>query len=785
MVPTIRYPTGPITPHGAYHILHDRIPQMSLRAYDDSIVFHLMGGLAIPNTLEPESVRVQGITGLIPPWRMIDQKGATQDGTTFVDALYDPIEVNLDVMCKGRNPTYLRQLVGYLLASLDAKQESELSFTTHQLGRWWAKLRWYHAPDDKVDGVSTCRQPVGLRLRADSGFWQSYPNVSSFAFAYEDFTDTFGVDYSSEQSLGPNWPLYYTGSGIGFLYANGDQAVWNDDPDRLFFTGTRRVVNGPYVGHSTATDTQIVDITVDNSPEWSLGAGAASDIWGRMGRTVGNIWDGNGIRARIGSGYIRISRFNNFAETVLHEHLELVAPLLGEKFTLKCGDGALGARHFALLRNDVAIMSVTEAGTGSLLGASYRGVGFGMQGGAAIISQATPAEVRKIEVDGATLDNFDTGYATTLGPNWPQYYEQIGDVYGDSYCHAAAGHAVWVDNSGTDTQEVVAGPYDDGVFSGTDTDNQVVNMVMGSFQEFGFPEGAANDLWARMSRDVNGKWNGNGIRMRIENNIVKLSRFNNFAQTVMASRIILIPPIPGEKFTLIAGFEGNTRQFKVLRNGAQLLDHVENGTGSLLGPDYRGVGFGVQAGASLLAQATPAQLRKVSAGDNSTVSQTGWLQRFNIGDQPFWDRYTVFGPGTFRFGNGPGSEDMVEFGPVEAGQILQIRTDPRKRGVIDMTTVPSTPQQLDLWQNVIDDFLTFAYGNNWPPLREQIESAYGIVLPQGNPYSLLHGRFSNPIPAKSPGNPAVPYYVKVEIDNGDASSMVIASGTPLRRSPIW
>jgi len=784
MTPTWTYPTPPITPHGAYHLLHDRIPQLSLRAYDDSIVFHLMGGLAIPNTLQPESVRVVGITGLVPPWRIIDQKGATQDGTTFVDALYDPIEVNLDVLCKGRDPAYTRQVVGHLLASLDAKQESELSFTTHQLGRWWAKLRWYHPPSDKMDGIQTCRQPLGLQLRADNGFWQTYPNVANFAFTYEDFTDTFDTDYSAEQSLGPNWPLYYTGSGVGFLYANGDQAVWNDDPDRIWFTGTRRVVNGPYVGHSTATDTQVIDITIDNTPEFALGAGAANDMWGRMGRT-GSTWDGNGIRGRVGWGYVEISRFNNFVETLLRREVMLIPPVVGEKFTLACGHATLGSRRFAVLRNDVETMSVVESGTGSLLGAAYRGVGFGMQGGAAVITQATPAEVRKIEVDGATLDNFDTNYATTLGSNWPQYYEQIGDIYGDSYCHSASGHAVWVDNSGTDTQELVAGPYDDGVFSGTGTDNQVVNMVMGSFQQWGFPQGAANDLWARMGRDGNGKWDGNGIRMRMENNIVKLSRFNNYAQTVMAWRLILIPPFPGEKFTLIAGYEGNTRQFKILRNGGTLLDHVEQGTDSLLGASYRGVGFGMQAAAAPFSQVTPANVRKVSAADNTTVSQSGWIERVNIGDQPFWDRYTVFGPGTFRFGNGPGSTDLVEFGPVAAGQVFQIRTDPRKRGVVDMTSEPSTPQQLNLWQKAIDDFFSFAYANNWPVLRTQIESVFGIVPPQGNPYSLLRGRFSNPIPAKSPGNPAVPYYVKVEIDDGDASSMVIATGTPLRRAPIW
>lgn len=181
---------------------------------------------------------------------------------------------------------------------------------------------------------------------------------------------------------------------------------------------------------------------------------------------------------------------------------------------------------------------------------------------------------------------------------------------------------MWVDDPldlfFTGTRDAVIGPYKD--FS-TDTDNQVVNMVFGSFQEWSFPQGAANDLWARMGRDASGNWNGTGIRMRIENNVVKLSRFNGFAQTVMAFRVILIPPIPGEKFTLIAGFEGSSRTFKVLRNGTELMSHVENGTASVMNATHRGVGFGMQAGRAVLTQATPAAIRKVSGGDNSTVTQ--------------------------------------------------------------------------------------------------------------------------------------------------------------------
>src|SRR4029079_5779465 len=119
LAPLKRYPANPITPHGFHHIIRDTIPQVALQSYDDTVVFNLMGGLAIHDVNTPERVNIVNIKGLIPPWRTVDQKGATQDGTTFVDALYDPAEVELDVMCKGRNPMYTRRVYRDLIASID------------------------------------------------------------------------------------------------------------------------------------------------------------------------------------------------------------------------------------------------------------------------------------------------------------------------------------------------------------------------------------------------------------------------------------------------------------------------------------------------------------------------------------------------------------------------------------------------------------------------------------------------------------------------------------------
>lgn len=782
MTPKVRYPSGPVTPHGAFNILRGRIPMMGLNSHDGTVVFNLMGGMAIPDRQNPERVELKGLKGLIAPSQTIDLKGATQDGVTFVDALLDPAEVELETVVHGRDPQYARKVYNHLISSIDERQTSELWFFTQELGRWWANVRWFKGAPPNPMNPSRKRQDVSLRLRADTGCWQSYPNIGSFEFEYETMTDTFTTDYSEQQNLGPNWPLYYTGNGIGFLQAKDDQARWEDDPGSIFFTGTKRAVIGPYAGHNTAADYQEVSITFDSTPEFTVGSGAANDIWGRMGRDVDGNWDGNGIRARLGWGYIEIYKFVNFIGTRMTHNFDLIPPLAGETYTLECGADGI-TRKFKLKKGAFTLLSVTESALGvqSMVGADYRGAGFGMQGGASVITQATPGQIRQFVVDGDVIDTFGTDIPVGLGASWPIYYEGRGEAY----VSADSGEAVWIDDNGTEDQDVVAGPYRE---FATATNNQVVNIVFGSLQEWVLFDGGFNDIWARMGRDVNGNWDGYGVRLRIGANYIKLSYFLDFEETELRTFGLLnwqtwLDPLPGEKFTLVAGYEGDPRLFKVLRNGNEIISVKESGTASPMGADYRGIGFGMHAAGALMTQATPASIRKISAGDNADVTQSGFIERINVGDQDAWDRYTCHGPGIFRFGNGPGSTEMVEFGPLLPNQVMQIRTDPRKYGVVDMTKIPATPQELNFFQQALSDFLSFANGGNSPPLAEAIKSKFGILPPQGNPYSLLKGRFSRPIPRKPAGEPAKIHHIKVEMLSGNADTKIVAALTPLRRNP--
>lgn len=573
MTPTTRHPGGAITPAGAHRLLRSDKPHITFRAYDDSAVFHLMGPLAAPfHDRDYPCIALKDIKGMIPPWKAISQKGATQDGETFVTALYDSLEADLVVEASGQTPADTARVIRDWIAAWDAIQPGELSWFTPQMGRWWAAARWAKNPTDALRGGTFTRQKFTWPIKVYDGFWRSYDDVSMFRFIYEDVIDEFDTTHTGD--LGDKWDLDYSGTGGGYIRTVGGQAVWIDDPDDPIMTDGRSVV---------------------------------------------------------------------------------------------------------CRRND-----------------------------------------------------FDSS-----------------------------------------------------------TDNQVAELTIGSFPEWSFPDEGYNDIWLRMP--ASGDPGVEGVRLRIGIGVLRLSYFIGGVETLIRQQILWIPPLPGEKFTLVAGYDQNTahgveanpRLFKVLRDGYEIMSALETGTGSPLGESNRCVGFGMHAGAAILTQATPANVRRFNAGDNANATQSGFVARTNMGDQPMFDRYTCFGPGVFSFANGPKSTDMVSFGPLLPNQIVQIRTDPRKRGVVDLTSIPPSPQHLGLFQQAFKDFVNFATGNNPPPLITAIESLFGIAPPQGNLYALLKGRFSDAaaIPPKSPGKPAATVHVKVTIDGGNADSKILAAGTPLRRYP--
>lgn len=567
----ISYPSGEITPNQFRRLIEGDEPFIAYRSWDGAATFHIMGPLApIAGVQDGVTINADSIRGFIAPWQTLDQAGHNQDGVTFNDAVFGPAELDFVVEAHGNTVQSTRQVIRDWVSSWNPKATGEMSVFTRENGMWWADVRWLKAPTDALMRAQSRRQRFVWTARVDDAFWKSYDSVGYFGFSYDSMTDTF--DYSTSSGLGTMWPLKYFGTGGGSIYATGTQAAWRDQEG--FGTSSREVVCGPYKNFYTTGNTNVVSMVLGTIPEISLPTGAFNDLWGRMGRNSDGTWNGYGIRARVGPGYVELARFNGF------------------------------------------------------------------------------------------------------------------------------------DNGG------------------------------------------------------------------------------NPIKNVLTSRLLILPPIFGDKFTLVCGVEGDERLFRVLRNDITILEHKEVGTGSAIGPSYRGIGFGMYAAGALITQATPANIRKVSAGDNSTVSQGAFVPLTNVGDVETWPRYLLYGPGKFYIGNGPFTDDVVEFGPLKAGQVVLLETEPRRRSVVDVSPTAAPAQVLNPVQALIKALVTFATNNNVPPLLEQFESLFGILPPQAPLYSLLNGRFTKPIPPKPAGTYGVMTPISIRIDDGNAQSKVVAAITPRRKWPL-
>lgn len=191
---------------------------------------------------------------------------------------------------------------------------------------------------------------------------------------------------------------------------------------------------------------------------------------------------------------------------------------------------------------------------------------------------------------------------------------------------------------------------------------------------------------------------------------------------------------------------------------------------------------------------------------------SGFVGLTNLGTRPAWPRFLCYGPGTFTLGNGAnvyarGASDAsgyapgvlsnlstpITFGPLKAGQIALIITEPRLRSVVDVSPVQPA-QALSGFQSFIETVVNLVTNNNTPPLLQALESVFGILPPQGAMYSLLTGRFTakSALAPKLDGYAPVTSWIPVGISGGGntglggnapATSCIVAAATPYRTWP--
>ncbi len=445
------YPPGLVTPYGEKLLREGVEPQITYTSHDGEMIFYLNGGLAPFMGVTDGVVLAEGMDGLHAPFNFLDNKGARQDGVTNTDTVYDPAEMTMKVTCTAQTAEGLRRVIRKWFASWDPKKPGTLSWTTPEMGQWTCTPRLAKTPPEKLERAygSRHQQTFTWNVRNDAAFWQGPNSISQLGVEFESAADDF--NRNGNGSLGPNWAQTYTGPGAGVCTASNGSAVWSASDPTTFFTGTQSVVCGPFKDYSTSSDTQSISWIPADTPEFTVGTGAANYVWGRMGRNTDGSWNGYGVRAAVGWGFTQIAVFNNFVETVLVQQFSLVPPLAGEVWTLNCGSST-DPYYFELVRDDYILgvfdarfvmCSATDTAHVSQVGANYRGVGFGLQAGGSILLQATPANVEQISCNGTVLDNFSTNYSNGLGPSWPlRYYGS-----GVGYVMANAGVALWSDTA--------------------------------------------------------------------------------------------------------------------------------------------------------------------------------------------------------------------------------------------------------------------------------------------------------------------------------------------------
>lgn len=163
---------------------------------------------------------------------------------------------------------------------------------------------------------------------------------------------------------------------------------------------------------------------------------------------------------------------------------------------------------------------------------------------------------------------------------------------------------------------------------------------------------------------------------------------------------------------------------------------------------------------------------------------SGYLNLANIGEEDGWPVFLFYGPGTFTFGNGTGAQaPLITLGPLLTGQIVLLSTLPRLNNLVDLTS--GIPQALSVEQQTIQAIINFVTNNNVPPILQQFESKFGILPPQGSLWTLLSGRYDQPIPGVAQPDFAQLQAIPVSISGtgGSSVSKIVGRIDPMRLWP--
>jgi hypothetical protein len=180
MTSPLLFPPGQITPLGDYRAQQGVLPDISFTGADSSI-FYLQGGKA-PDLSCEDGFGLVGHEGFQPPFVLLDEQGARQDGITNLDTIFDPAVIKLTLEASGVTPSSLRRTVRTWLSSWNPPNVGTLNVFTQEMGQWWMPVRQKgRIPDALQQDPSLHRRfQFDWECRGDNSFWQGIDSVSQF-----------------------------------------------------------------------------------------------------------------------------------------------------------------------------------------------------------------------------------------------------------------------------------------------------------------------------------------------------------------------------------------------------------------------------------------------------------------------------------------------------------------------------------------------------------------------------------------------------------------------------
>lgn len=663
----------------------------------EGTIFHLSGPFA-PVIGAENGVVIRSISHLDPPFKMLDNRGARQDGTTWYDAVYDPGEIALVIEVSANSEAEFRKIWSTWWGAWDPRQVGKLCWFSPERGEWWALARMAKPTQDKFDRDFYQSRKAELQWisQNDNAFWFGPPSVCSVSNTQQvKLSDSFQTYF--EGGMGPSWTQVSSG------------------------------------GQMTT-------------------AGLGTLLWQPSGSTAGSA----------------IARWNGSASDSDDQFVSV---------TLSGDIPASG--------DTVQTLTINGNPTGGTFTITYDGETTQPMG------PFTSAWIVQLELE--ALPNIGVGNVNVTGSGWfgldPYTITFVGDL------------------SGAPVEELTADASSLTYLAGDVPSGALISIETNVVGAHSFV-----DLWGRMNNS--GTVGMYGVRARFGYGTVQLSVVQGGAVYDLWSGTCL-PPKAGDKLTLqcgvnspwqgqlqefFSGHDWTPTQYQIYANDFPLIPgglvsqieqyfgeqfgYMDDSGHSTYGPEYRGVGFGMYAGAADGAQLPPPGISSFDAGVG-----TPHLTLTNIGDQPAFPSYLCYGPGTFSIGD-VGTGNLIQFGPLQAGQIALLNTNPRLAPVVDLTPPPAavaekTPQQKwDLATKQFNQWLVdFVTNNNLPPLLEQWQSVFGVTPPLAPVSTLLKSRFTQVVPAMREQEGPMTVTIPCQIQGGSAESKIVASLTPARRWP--